>query len=358
MNSYRTLLSSACLLAPMIGWASPTSTNAPDISAFIVGGQPTTTNQIPFYARVILYRPGTSQYVNLCGGSIVNDRYIMTAAHCVESEVYTDGWTIDNLRVLVKNPSTADVFTDEFKDVRTITIHPQYVQNDLWINDIALIELSYPITDNVQSITLPQDFGDYSDQTTYQIFGLGLTSSNNQSGPDFLRWAEIQPLSDAQCSSLVNGYHSQESLCANGFEGRAYTGICQGDSGGPLTYQDDNGEYQQIGLTSYGSSVCDSPSIPSVFTEILNYTSWIEAVTSNGIKTSYDASLAATEDYHSVGDSGASPVKTTLYEPELNTGSGNPPNSGSSNSGSSGGGSLGWLTLALGALVGLRRKWR
>ncbi|MDE1129903.1 trypsin-like serine protease, partial [Klebsiella pneumoniae] len=86
-------------------------------------------------------------------------RFILTAAHCVEPSVFSDGWTINDLRVLVKNPTMNDVFVDEFKDVRSITIHPNYEPSDLWINDIAVLELTHPITDNVQSITLPQDFG-------------------------------------------------------------------------------------------------------------------------------------------------------------------------------------------------------
>ncbi len=137
-----------------------------------------------FFARLILHKTGANQFANICGGgTIVNDRFILTAAHCVEPSVFTDGWTINDLRVLVKNPTMNDVFVEEFKDVRSITIHPDYVPSDLWINDIAVLELTRPITDNVQSITLPQDFGDYSSKSVYQIFGLGQTSTNDESPP-------------------------------------------------------------------------------------------------------------------------------------------------------------------------------
>ncbi|MGR5519692.1 S1 family peptidase [Vibrio sp. PNB22_4_2] len=331
MKLINVLLGTVFLLVPTLATAVQNATERnPGVSAFIIGGQPAAKNQLPFFARIILHRSGEKQFSNLCGGSIINDRYIMTAAHCVTSDVFTDRWTIDDLRVLVKNPTMDNVYIEEFKDVRTITIHPDYNASDLWLNDIAILELSYPITDNVESITLPQDFGDYSSQSKYQIFGLGQTSTNDETGPNALLWAEVKPLTDTQCASLVSGYNAQESLCANGFPNQTYTSICRGDSGGPLTYQDANGTYQQIGIVSYGSSICESPDIPSVFTEILNYTSWIEAQTSAGNKTSYDASLAKTEDYHSQGDSGFEP-KDTISNSDQN----------------SSGGSTSWLVLLL-----------
>lgn len=298
------LLSGAFLIFPVATSANTDSSiSEQDISAAIVGGETTTLNQLPFFARLILHKTGENQFANICGGSVVNDRFILTAAHCVQSDTFTDGWTTDDLRVLVKNPTMDDVYVSEFKDVSRIIIPPDYDESDLWLNDLALLELTYPITDNVQSITLPQDFGDYSDVSVYQIFGLGKTSTTTSSVPNYLRWAEVDPLSDYECAAMVSGFHSQESLCATGFENRVYSGICGGDSGGPLTYVDDEGVYQQIGIVSYGSSVCESATYPSVFTEILNYTSWIEQHTSTGVVTSYDASLAATESYHSEGDS-------------------------------------------------------
>ncbi len=316
MRFYRVVLSGAFLIFPMANLASTdTSTFNQDISAAVVGGETTTLNQLPFFARLILHKTGANEFANICGGSIVNDRFILTAAHCLsEDDIFTDGWTTDDLRVLVKNPTMNDVYITEFKDVSRIIIHPDFNENDLWKNDLALLELSYPITDNVQSITLPQNFGDYSDASVYQIFGMGLTSTNASYLPNYLRWAEVQPLTDSECSAMLPGFHSQESLCTTGFEDRVYAAICAGDSGGPLTYVDDEGSYQQIGIVSYGSSICESADIPSVFTEILNYTTWIESETSTGIVTSYDASLAATESYYSEGDSGNAEVRNLVSE--------------------------------------------
>jgi MYXO-CTERM domain-containing protein len=79
-----------------------------------------------------------------------------------------------------------------------------------------------------------------------------------------------------------------------------------------------------------------------VFTEVLNYTPWIEAQTSAGAKTNYDAALAAREDYHSQGDSGFDPEDTTSND--------------FGNNGSDGG-SVGFGLLTLGSLfVWLRRR--
>ena len=154
------------------GSTATASTQNSDFSAFIVGGQEASSHHPPFFARLILHRTGSSQFINLCGGSIINDRFIMTAAHCVEPDTFTGDWTIDDLRVLVKNPTMNNVFGDEFKDVRAITIHPRYNKAQLWLNDIALLELSYPITDNVQSITLPKILAIMPSNRSYRFLGL------------------------------------------------------------------------------------------------------------------------------------------------------------------------------------------
>ena len=287
MKLLNVLITGVCLLATTSSVAQDSATDR-DLSPAIIGGQQASPNQLPFFARLIIHTMGSRQFFNICGGSIINDRFILTAAHCVEDSVFTDGWSKDDLNVLVDNPTMDNVSVDEFIDVKSITLHPNYDASRLWLNDIAILELSKPITANVQSITLPQDFGDYSNRSVYQIFGLGQTSTEDTGGPNYLRWAEVQPLTDSECSALVNGYNAEESLCANGFEDRDYTGVCRGDSGGPLTYKDDNGNYQQIGVVSYGSTVCENPSFPSVFSELLHYTSWIEAQTSAGQKTEYD----------------------------------------------------------------------
>lgn len=331
------LLSGAVLALPLTSIANTeASLDKQDISATIIGGEKTSLNQLPFFARLLLHRTGQNQFFNTCGGSIVNDRFILTAAHCVTSDKFTNGWNTGDLRVLVKNPTLDDVNISEFKKVSRIILHPDYNESDNFINDIALLELSYPITDNVQSITLPQDFGDYSDVSVYQIFGLGQTSSQDTSLPTYLRWAELEPLPDSECANMVYEFHSQETICANGFEDREYTSGCFGDSGGPLTYVDEEGIYQQIGITSYGSQECEIEDFPSVFTEVLNYTSWIEENTSTGTVTSYDAALAATESYHSEGD--------TVFVKETSSGS------------HSSGGALGTGLLVIGGLLGWARR--
>ncbi|MDF2152630.1 serine protease [Vibrio sp. CAU 1672] len=343
MNVFRPLIGLALLALPATALASSQpliAMNDPSISPAIIGGQQAGEDQLPFFARLILHRTGESKFSNICGGSVVNDRYIMTAAHCVYNDVFVDGWTENDLRVLLKNPTGNDVYVEEFKDVRNIIIHPEYNPDNFWINDIALLELTYPITDNVQSITLPQDFGDYSDKSAYQIFGLGLTDSSQEQGPDYLQTAEVMPLSDTQCYDMLPapGFNADESLCANGFPDREYTAICAGDSGGPLTYLDDNHHYQQIGIVSYGAKICETESIPSVFTEVLHYNAWIESHSSSGVKTTYDPALAQSEGYHSQGDNG--------FEPEDKE----------SKKSNSGGGALNAWLLMLGGMLAWNRR--
>ncbi|WP_210499155.1 S1 family peptidase [Vibrio crassostreae] len=272
------------------------------MSTKIVGGGDVHDNQAPFFAQLVLYDEGTGLYGNFCGGSIINDKYILTAAHCLQDEIFSGGWTTDHLHVLVKNPTTNDVYSDEFKKAKGFINHPDYDADNLWINDIAVIELDYIITDNVESVALPQDFGDYSDYDRYYAFGLGLTSSNPEIKPNSLQTGEFEPVDDTECSGMILGFNSDESMCAIGNSYGNGAATCDGDSGGPLTYLDNYGRYHQIGVTSYGAEICEDFSLPSVFAEVVHYAPWIEAQTSSGNPTVYNAELAETEGFHSDGD--------------------------------------------------------
>merc|ERR1719184_149565 len=100
----------------------------------IVGGQEVDTNEWPWQVA-LLY--GNSQF---CGGSLINDRYILTAAHCIDS-MTTNGLTI---RLAEHDLSTNAETTSVTRTVSQIIEHSSY-NSGTQENDIALLKLSSPV---------------------------------------------------------------------------------------------------------------------------------------------------------------------------------------------------------------------
>ncbi|SPP80064.1 blast:Transmembrane protease serine 6 [Drosophila guanche] len=112
----------------------------------IVGGQQVRSNKYPWTAQLVKGR----HYPRLfCGGSLINDRYVLTAAHCVHGN--RDQITI---RLLQIDRSSRD--PGIVRKVVKTTIHPNYDPNRI-VNDVALLKLESPVplTGNMRPVCLP-----------------------------------------------------------------------------------------------------------------------------------------------------------------------------------------------------------
>lgn len=125
----------------------------------IIGGATATISQAPWQVA-LLYKypdpdyPDADRYAQFCGGSILNSRWVLTAAHCVEGEEASDLEVLAGEATLsMESKSPARV------GVENILIHPGYVSYFGWQNDIALLELSNEIdlgnSSSAAAIALP-----------------------------------------------------------------------------------------------------------------------------------------------------------------------------------------------------------
>ena len=252
-----------------------------EITPRIIGGTVADFTEFKFYAR-LLFTDYDSFYSHLCGATLLNDQYVVTAAHCVD----TDDLGIDkkNLAIVVNNADFYNVSLSELNAIDSIYMHPDYNTKG-YINDIAIIKLVSKLTENVEFVSIPTDDDKlyYEQLATMSVTGMGFTD-NSGTFPETLLTTEVALLSDNECSSLVAFYFAQEfiasnSLCVIPID---ENGSCSGDSGGPLTYVDSDGKNQQAGLVSYGGTVCAAEGIPNVYTELHGYREWIE-ITINGM---------------------------------------------------------------------------
>ncbi|CAG0893001.1 unnamed protein product [Darwinula stevensoni] len=246
--------------------AAPVQSNVTD--PLIVGGNLAQTGEAPFMVRLVIDFPSGP---STCGGSVINEKNVLTAAHCLvdTSEKATGGIAIAGTNYVdtTTNPvtfgPTAQSISFASYDYHRTNFKKGY--------DIAIIHLSSSLVfnDNVQPICLPTSDDKNLAGCTNYAYGWGDTSApDGQQSPD-LKKLRVNVKSMAFCSSL--GFLKSAQLCVSAYTGPA--GVCAGDSGGPVvtTY---NGRLYQSGITSYGPTSCTKS---NVFTRVSYYSDWIAA---------------------------------------------------------------------------------
>jgi len=232
----------------------------------IVGGEVATAHEFPW--QVALNMDGGW----FCGGSIISDEWVLTAAHCTDgagSILVTAG--AQNLYDY--EPSQVKVTSTDFFE------HPDW--NPYLIqNDLALIHLPEPLTfnDAIAPVCLPKrsspelQVGDMMTAT-----GWGKTSDSIFEGisPD-LRKVTIPVYDHADCASYY-GYSiiTDGVLCLDSAGGH---GTCSGDSGGPLIWLEE-GKSVTRGIHSFVSSAGCLSGYPDGDTNVKKYLDWIESST-------------------------------------------------------------------------------
>lgn len=227
----------------------------------IVGGEEAVPHSIPYQAGILLDG-------SFCGGSLVSEKWVVTAAHCGK---------------LSRKPEVVlgahEVFNEnEVTQIRLtgsrIIIHEGYDPNTLR-NDIALIELPENVTlnENIQIVPLPSSDETYVGKTA-KASGWGIIQDGTATPSPTLRFVEAEILDNVICQrQLGAGIAVFDSfICLDGSDRK---GICSGDSGGPLVDVDSG---VLIGLTSFTNAKGCEKGYPSGFTRISSQVDWIKKI--------------------------------------------------------------------------------
>ena len=197
---------------------------------------------------------------HFCGGSLVREDWVVTAAHCVVGE------SPSSIDVKIGLHNVNGTTGNQTRDVVEIIIHPNYSNNSL-NNDYALLRLDEPIT-NFEPIQLATSDSHDDEPVMSTTMGWGATSSGGSSS-NFLLEVDV-PIDDS-CGSYSNSEITNNMVCAGDSNGGEDS--CQGDSGGPLIMTNSDGEYELIGIVSWGYG-CAEAQYPGVYSRIYPRLNW------------------------------------------------------------------------------------
>jgi secreted trypsin-like serine protease len=243
--------------------------------ARIVGGDPVEIANHPWQVALIRSVPAEPTRSQFCGGSVIADSWILTAAHCIRSSVVRE----DPARLHVVVGTSQFFVGGERIPVAALHVHPQYntTTNDF---DFALLRLARPVAMGAGAVTRPIEpagaSAQIADGAKAFVSGWGATSEGGPGSLDLLG-VEVPVVSTSVCNrpESYNGDITANMLCA----GRETGGVdsCQGDSGGPLTAAD-AGRTILVGVVSFGQG-CARKLKYGVYSRVPVAAGWIATTT-------------------------------------------------------------------------------
>jgi len=230
----------------------------------IIGGVPAKAQEFPWQISV-KNSDGSSHN---CGGTIISDQWLMTAAHCGNTPKIVLGDT----------------------DFRDKDGHEIEVEIDKWIRhpldggnfqnqyDVALIKMGEKLDlDGVHDYLAPICLATADDDQKFETnrcIASGWGYNDDRVLPDNLMKVELPVLTNEVCYPIFDKLGlkiTERTICAGG---EGVKTICNGDSGGPLQCHREDGSWVQVGITSFVKTGCGEQS-PGGFARVSAFHDWI-----------------------------------------------------------------------------------
>ncbi|KAL7024686.1 hypothetical protein ACKWTF_013167 [Chironomus riparius] len=255
-------------------------------------GENTFIDEYPWYALIQYLKPD-NEIEHRCGGSLINKRFVLTAAHCYRR--IPKKWKLSKVRLgewdQRTNPDCQTIENEVICNndhvevpVVEVIVHPEYYSlGAAQYNDIALLKLQQDVeyTAWIKPICLPLDSRiRTTDFTSHnlEVAGFGLTETGYAS--PVKKRVYLDGVAQAQCQRsyrTIGVRIFDNQICFGGMDGKD---SCNGDSGSPLMKfgkfpHSKFSHYMQVGLVSFGPKNCGTDNFPGVYVRLADYMDWI-----------------------------------------------------------------------------------
>jgi secreted trypsin-like serine protease len=270
----------------------------------IVGGEDAVEHSWPF---LVSLRIKSSKSIHNCGGTLISDQFVLTAAHCLIiyfglaeklNVAITNMFSLIEVHVGINehNKDPAYLTSEHVFDIENIIWHEDlFFGEHVHLHDIALIKLKRKVNLNrpeVNVVCLPNKQHLEKDlENDEKVVAVGWGSYAEEY--DYVAYVRdgvqqavftVKDPNDPLCNSGIIGQQWDKNVivCADGIEKRMVT--CYGDSGGPvLAYR--RNHWVLVGIISFGHDIKDiskkkcNASMPFYFVKVQAYLDWIEQKT-------------------------------------------------------------------------------
>ncbi|XP_046750076.1 serine protease snake-like [Diprion similis] len=243
----------------------------------IIGGSKAARKEFPHMALIGF---GDSTISWQCGGSLISESFVLTAAHCLESR---DAGPATKVRAGLTNQKNPEDGMQE-RNVAERIKHPKY-QMPVRYHDVGLIKVDEPFDLNAEIRPACLHTENDLPGTKGIATGFGKQAFEGEKGSDDLMKVQLTYIAENDCEKTfkvdIGGKQLPDGLissliCAGELGGGKDT--CQGDSGGPLQHvlTDPYCMYSIVGVTSFGK-FCGFKNSPAIYSRVSSFIDWIES---------------------------------------------------------------------------------